>query len=68
MPWYEPAQCQSIVLLILYATIIGTGGGAFDLLVGHGHHISQVHYEGTDTETIRTDTTGTVVGVDYFDS
>jgi hypothetical protein len=42
--------------------------GAFNVLVGHGHHISQIHYEGQATETVRTNTTGTVVGVDYSES
>ena len=41
--------------------------GSFDVLVGHGHHISQVHFEGVGTNTVRTNTTGTVVGVDYFE-
>lgn len=49
-------------------SLLYIGSGSFDVLVGHGHHISQVHFEGTATETVRTDTTGTVVGVDYFDS
>lgn len=35
------------------------------LLVGHGHHISEVHFNDTSTEILRTDTTGTVVGIDY---
>ena len=43
------------------------GFGSFDVLVGHGHHISQIHFEGVATDTVRTNTTGTVVGVDYFD-
>lgn len=41
-------------------------GSSYDILVGHGDHISQVHFEGTSSETVRTDTTGTVVGVDYL--
>lgn len=43
-------------------------GSAYDILVGHGNHISQVHFEGTSSETVHTDTTGTVVGVDYLHS
>ena len=43
-------------------------GSSYDLLVGHGDHISQIHFEGTSSETVRTDTTGRVVGVDYLDS
>ena len=50
------------------SSVAGVGDTSFNILVGHGHHISQVHFEGQATETVRTDTTGTVVGVDYFDS
>ena len=39
-------------------------GTQYDILVGHSQHISQVHFEGTSFETVRTNTTGTVVGVD----
>ena len=38
----------------------------FDLLVGNGNHLSQVHFEGTTTETVHTASSGNVVGVDYF--
>ena len=41
-------------------------GVSYDLLVGHGDHISQIHFEGSSSETVRTDTTGTVVGVDFL--
>ena len=36
----------------------------YDLLVGNGDHLSLVHFEGTVSETVRSDTTGNVVGVD----
>jgi len=39
-------------------------GTQYDILVGHSEHISQVHFEGTSFETVRTNTTGTVAGVD----
>ena len=47
-------------------TVLFTIGSVFDILVGHGYHISQVHFEGTSSETVRTNTSGTVVGVDYL--
>lgn len=37
----------------------------FDLLVGNGNHLSLVHFEGTVSETVRSETTGNVVGVDF---
>ena len=36
----------------------------YDLLVGNGNHLSLVHFEGTVSETVHSDTTGNVVGVD----
>ena len=38
----------------------------YDLLVGNGDHVSQVHFEGTTSVTVRTNTTGNVVGVDFY--
>ena len=38
---------------------------SYDILIGHGHHISQVHFEGESTVTLRTNTTGTVIGIDF---
>ena len=50
----------------VYSMLHDFVGAAYDILVGHGHHISQVHFEGTNYETVRTNTTGTVVGVDFY--
>ena len=58
-------QSSNVQLVVQY---FNTDAAAFDVLVGHGHHISQIHYEGDSTETVRTDTSGTVVGVDYSES
>ena len=37
----------------------------FDLLVGNGNHLTQVHFEGTVSETVRSSSNGSVVGVDF---
>ena len=37
----------------------------YDLLVGNGNHLSLVHFEGTASETVRSESTGNVVGVDF---
>ena len=37
----------------------------FDLLVGNGNHLSLVHFKGTLSETIHSETTGNLVGVDF---
>ena len=55
-------------IVVFICAFLLIGSAAFDILVGHGHHISQVHFEEVSTDTVRTNTTGTVVGVDYFES
>ena len=37
----------------------------YDLLVGNGNHLSLVHFEGTVSETVRSESMGNVVGVDF---
>lgn len=52
-------------LIIVWWLVFLCTAPTYDLLVGNGNHLSLVHFEGTVSETVRSETTGNVVGVDF---
>ena len=59
---YACAQCLKIITATLFSCFYIS---EYDILVANGFYIHQLHFEGNNSDTIYTNTSGRVVGIDF---